>query len=46
MKEMIQILKEDFRAENFSRTEIVVYGVLYPLLLTAVLLIASALESC
>ena len=46
MKEMIELLKDDLRAENFSRTEMVVYGVLYPILLTAVLFIVSALESC
>lgn len=43
---MIELLKDDLRAENYSRTEIVVYGVLYPMLLTAVLIIVSALESC
>lgn len=46
MKEMIELLKDDLRAENFSRTEMVVYGVLYPMLLTAVLFIVSALEFC
>ena len=34
---------EDLKAENFSKKEMVVYGVLYPLGLMAVLVAAGAL---
>lgn len=35
---------EDLRAENFSKKEMVVYGVAYPLALMVILVAASALE--
>jgi hypothetical protein len=35
---------EDLRAENFSKKEMVVYGVLYPIGLMVVLVVASAIE--
>ena len=35
---------EDLRAENFSKEEMLVYGVLYPLGLLVVLIAASAIE--
>ena len=35
---------EDLKAENFSKEEMLVYGVLYPLGLLVVLIAASAIE--
>ena len=35
---------EDLRAENFSKEEMLVYGVLYPMGLLVVLIAASAIE--
>lgn len=34
---------EDLRAENFSKKEMVVYGFLYPLIMTVVLVAAGAI---
>ncbi len=34
---------EDLRAENFSKKEMLVYGFLYPLIMTVVLVAAGAI---
>lgn len=34
---------EDLRAENFSLKEIAIYGILYPLIMTVVLVAAGAI---
>lgn len=46
MKEVIKLLVDDISMECFTSNEIVVYGVLYPLGVTALCVIVTALELC
>ena len=41
MKELMNILAKDIQVENFTRKEMVVYGVVYPAALVVVCLVAS-----
>lgn len=36
MKELIKVFEKDIKSENFTRTEIVIYGIIAPLALVAV----------
>ena len=36
MKELIKVFEKDIKSENFTRTEIVIYGIIAPLALAAV----------
>lgn len=31
MKQLIQLIREDFRKEGFTRKDYIVYGIIYPL---------------
>lgn len=31
MKQLIQLIREDFRKEGFTRKDFIVYGIIYPL---------------
>jgi hypothetical protein len=41
MKELMNIMLKDIQVENFSRREMVIYGVVYPAALVVVCMIAS-----
>lgn len=45
MKEMIEILLKDIKDENFSKREYIVYGILTPIVLVALMAIAGWLET-
>lgn len=36
MKELTKVFEKDIKSENFTRTEIVIYGIIAPLALVAV----------
>lgn len=36
MKELIKVFEKDIKSENFTRKEIVIYGIIAPLALVAV----------
>ena len=44
MKQLITIIKADFHEEGFTRRYYIVYGILAPIGLTALCIIASAFE--
>jgi len=44
MKQLFSILQKDLQAEDFSTREMVVYGVIAPMALVAVCLVASILN--
>jgi len=44
MKQLITIIKADFHEEGFTRRDYIVYGILAPIGLTALCIIASAFE--
>lgn len=45
MKELIEILLKDIKDENFTRKEYIVYGVLTPIVLVAIMALAGWLET-
>ena len=45
MKEMIEILLKDIKDENFSKREYIVYGILTPIVMVALMAIAGWLET-
>ena len=45
MKELIEILLKDIKDENFSKREYIVYGILTPIVLVALMAIAGWLET-
>lgn len=45
MKELIEILTKDIKDENFTRKEYVIYGILTPLVLVALMALAGWLET-
>lgn len=45
MKELIEILLKDIKDENFSKREYIVYGIVTPLVLVALMAIAGWLET-
>lgn len=45
MKELIEILLKDIKDENFSKREYIVYGLLTPIVLVALMAIAGWLET-
>lgn len=45
MKELIEILLKDIKDENFSKREYIVYGILTPLVLVAIMALAGWLET-
>jgi len=44
MKELVNIIREDYRKEGFTRRDYIVYGILAPIALTAVCILAGAIE--
>lgn len=44
MKELINLIREDFKEEGFTRRDYFIYGVLAPLGFTAFCILASAFE--
>ena len=44
MEEFFKIMEKDIMREKFTRKEYIVYGVVYPLTLVAVMFIAGWLE--
>lgn len=45
MKEFMNTMEKDYQKENFTKTEMMIYGVLVPMALVAVMAIAGWLES-
>lgn len=45
MKEFFEIMGKDFMSENFTRKEYVVYGVIAPLALVAIMLFGGWIET-
>ncbi|MEE1287107.1 MAG: hypothetical protein UHK44_00635 [Bacteroidaceae bacterium] len=45
MKELIEILLKDIKDENFSKREYIVYGILTPIVLVALMAVAGWLET-
>ena len=45
MKEFLEIMEKDIMKENFTRKEYVVYGVIAPLVLFAVMALAGLIET-
>ena len=45
MKELIEILLKDIKDENFSKREYIVYGILTPIVLVALMAFAGWLET-
>ena len=45
MKELIEILTKDIKDENFTKREYIVYGILTPLVLVALMAVAGWLET-
>ena len=45
MKELIEILLKDIKDENFSKREYIVYGILTPIVLVAIMALAGWLET-
>jgi len=44
MKELFEILSKDIKSENFTRKEIVVYGIIAPICLIAACVVAEMLN--
>lgn len=45
MKEFMNTMEKDYQKENFTKTEMMIYGVLVPMALVAVMAICGWLES-
>ena len=45
MKELIEILLKDIKDENFTKREYIVYGIVTPLVLVALMAVAGWLET-
>ena len=45
MKELIEIMLKDIKDEDFSKREYIVYGILTPIVLVALMAIAGWLET-
>ncbi len=45
MKELIEILTKDIMDENFTKREYIVYGIVTPLVLVALMALAGWLET-
>lgn len=45
MKEFWSIMEKDYQKENFTTQEMVVYGIIAPLVLVAVMALAGWMES-
>ena len=45
MKELIEIMLKDIKDENFTKREYIVYGILTPLVLVALMAVAGWLET-
>ena len=46
MKEFLKIMEKDYLKENFSVKEIIVGGIVVPLVMVAIMGLAGWLESC
>ena len=44
MKEFCKTMEKDIQAENFSKSDMVVYGILYPLILVLTAILISTIE--
>ncbi len=45
MKELVEIMLKDIKDENFSKKEYIVYGILTPIVLVALMALAGWLET-
>ena len=45
MKELFETMEKDYQKENFTTQEMVVYGIIAPLVLVAVMALAGWMES-
>lgn len=45
MKEFFEIMGKDILSENFTRKEYIVYGILVPIVLVAIMALAGWLET-
>ena len=45
MKELIEIMLKDIKDEDFSKREYIVYGILTPLVLVALMAVAGWMET-
>lgn len=45
MKEMLDVLEKDIRKENFSKSELLVYGIIAPIVLIIIMAIAGWMET-
>lgn len=45
MKEMLDLLEKDIRKENFSKSELLVYGIIAPIVLIIIMAIAGWMET-
>ena len=45
MEKLFEILEKDFRKENFTKKELVVYGIIVPVVLVLIMGLAGWLES-
>ena len=45
MKEMLDLLEKDIRKENFSKSELLVYGIIAPIVLIIIMAIAGWIET-
>lgn len=45
MKEFFETMEKDYQKENFTTQEMVVYGIIAPLVLVAVMALAGWMES-
>lgn len=45
MKEMLDVLEKDIRKENFSKSELLVYGIIAPIVLIIIMAIAGWMEN-
>lgn len=45
MKELIEIMLKDIKDEHFTRKELVIYGILTPIVLVAIMALAGWLET-
>lgn len=44
MKELFELFEKDIKSENFTPRECLIYGVVYPLALVVVAILASIIE--
>ena len=45
MEKLFEIMEKDFRKEDFTKKEMVVYGIIVPLALVVIMALAGWLES-